>query len=584
MYSQKDCVESRFHQYILLIHTHSASWDDWVPEDRLRKLNDENKVLATNLRNEFMALQRPPKPSISAATKKKTAGSDLSSTRGSEERHASLPATGRGQKRGRDNDIEKASDPLSLNQRRSSSRKRRKTSKAESPPPPPEERTRGKAKADPPLIHPKTRGKRKVSIPPLETEKPTSSDSLPEKSDERTASPSNTQHEPYVLSEESSFDGSKVKPSKLPSAPQKSSAENDSDYSPLSSVQDSLQDPDPGDVIGREQGSVARQTSRKERAEARNARGADEPRRCGAPVALNKDQPRGTRITVAGIPLDETPADLVSFVKQKRQRVKKIDKKIKFTNKPALQQEETFNLRPAIHINVPDHLKSILVDDWENVTKNLSLVPLPSKPSVNEILTSYFDEEKNKRHLGSPEADLLEEVVAGLKEYFEKCLGRILLYRFERQQYLEVYNAVQAGTGEYEGKGMGDIYGAEHLCRLFGKSLRSLPLLRKLPILLHLYPKHAPPTPRAKLTTCLSFPPRTHCPNKHGPAIRQPSPRRTSQDDPMARQKLHSLLQSSVRKCQPGLHREGPWCLRRFEWRKGNSINSHNLHGRGSDG
>lgn len=128
-------------------------------------------------------------------------------------------------------------------------------------------------------------------------------------------------------------------------------------------------------------------------------------------------------------------------------------------------------MRPAIHINVPDHLKSILVDDWENVTKNLSLVPLPSKPSANEILTNYFDEEKNKRHLGSPEADLLEEVVAGLKEYFEKCVGRILLYRFERQQYLEVYNAVQAGTGEYEGKSMGDIYGAEHLCRLFGKSL-----------------------------------------------------------------------------------------------------------------
>lgn len=240
--------------------------------------------------------------------------------------------------------------------------------------------------------------------------------------------------------------------------PKKSSAKQDSDESQLSSIRGSPQDPDPGNANGRKQVLEAGQNSRSERAEARHA---------------HKNHPHGTKMTVAGISLDDTPADLVSFVKKKRQRVKNIDNKVRFTNKPTQQQEETFNMRPAIHINVPDHLKSILVDDWENVTKNLSLVPLPSKPSANEILTSYFDEEKNKRHLGSPEADLLEEVVAGLKEYFEKCVGRILLYRFERQQYLEVYNAVQAGTGEYEGKAMGDIYGAEHLCRLFGMSLPS---------------------------------------------------------------------------------------------------------------
>lgn len=436
-----------------------------MPEDRLRKLNDENKGLATHLRSEFMALQKPAKPSISAASKKKTAGSDLSSTRGSEERHASLPATGRGQKRGRDNDIEKASDPISLDQRRSSSRKRRKTSKAESSlPPPPPRRTKGKAKADLSPVHPETRGKRKDTIPPLETERSTSPHPPLEEAVECKAAPtSDSQHEQArIFPEESSFykrfslDDSKLKSSKPPTAPKKSSAKHDSDESQLSSIRDSPPELDPGNVNGGKEGIENCQNSRRERAEARHA---------------HKDQSRGTKMTVAGIPLDETPTDLVSFVKKKRQRVKNtIDNKIKFTNKPTPQQEETFNMRPAIHINVPDHLKSILVDDWENVTKNLSLVPLPSKPSANEILTSYFDEEKNKRHLGSPEADLLEEVVAGLKEYFEKCVGRILLYRFERQQYLEVYNAVQAGTGEYEGKGMGDIYGAEHLCRLFGMS------------------------------------------------------------------------------------------------------------------
>lgn len=152
-----------------------------------------------------MALQRPAKPSISAATKKKTAGSDLSSTRGSEERHASLPATGRGQKRGRDNDIEKASDPISLDQRRSSSRKRRKTSKAKSPPPPPSRRTKGRAKADLPPVHPETTGKGKASVPPSETERSTSSHSPKEKTTEcRAASPFDYK-QARILPEESSF-------------------------------------------------------------------------------------------------------------------------------------------------------------------------------------------------------------------------------------------------------------------------------------------------------------------------------------------------------------------------------------------
>ena len=52
-------------------------------------------------------MERVQKPKAAAASaKKKAAGSDLSSTRGSEERHAT-PVTGRGQKRGRDYEIEK---------------------------------------------------------------------------------------------------------------------------------------------------------------------------------------------------------------------------------------------------------------------------------------------------------------------------------------------------------------------------------------------------------------------------------------------------------------------------------------------
>jgi hypothetical protein len=92
-------------------------------------------------------------------------------------------------------------------------------------------------------------------------------------------------------------------------------------------------------------------------------------------------------------------------------------------------QEDAFHARPSIKLVIPDHLKAILVDDWENVTKNQQLVPLPSKHPVNSILADYLAFEKPKRIPGSAQADILEEIVAGLKEYFEKCLGRILLYR-----------------------------------------------------------------------------------------------------------------------------------------------------------
>jgi mortality factor 4-like protein 1 len=94
-----------------------------------------------------------------------------------------------------------------------------------------------------------------------------------------------------------------------------------------------------------------------------------------------------------------------------------------------LLQEADFQTRPSIKLIIPDHIKAILVDDWENVTKNQQLVPLPSAYPVNAILNDYLEFEKPKRQPGSAQADILEEVIAGLKEYFEKCLGRILLYR-----------------------------------------------------------------------------------------------------------------------------------------------------------
>lgn len=135
-------------------------------------------------------------------------------------------------------------------------------------------------------------------------------------------------------------------------------------------------------------------------------------------------------------------------------------------------QEEDFVRRPAIRIIIPEPLKSILVDDWEKVTKEHRLVPLPSQKPVTKFLNDYYHHESINRRPGSPDADILEEVIAGLKEYFNKALGRLLLYRFERQQYYTLFKQIDSGHGEHAGETLADVYGCEHLLRLFSKPSR----------------------------------------------------------------------------------------------------------------
>lgn len=161
-----------------------------------------------------------------------------------------------------------------------------------------------------------------------------------------------------------------------------------------------------------------------------------------------------------------------------------------------LEQEDTFHNRPMINLPIPDHIQAMLVDDWENITKNNQLVPLPHSKPVTQILEDYLTAERPSRPEGSASLDILEEVVAGFREYFEKALSRILLYRyartrlsytalliadtrasrFERHQYMDVRklwdNTSSGEAAKY--KSVCDVYGAEHLARLIGEfSLRT---------------------------------------------------------------------------------------------------------------
>ncbi|OAK98047.1 mortality factor 4-like protein-like protein 1 [Phaeosphaeriaceae sp. SRC1lsM3a] len=132
-----------------------------------------------------------------------------------------------------------------------------------------------------------------------------------------------------------------------------------------------------------------------------------------------------------------------------------------------LEKEETFQAKRAVRIMMPDRLKSLLVDDWENITKNLQLVQLPSTQPAGVILDKYQEHAISTGNKNSTERDILEEVIAGLKEYFNKSLGRLLLYRFEREQFYEINTRIEKATDELAGKTLSDIYGGEHLLRLF---------------------------------------------------------------------------------------------------------------------
>lgn len=124
-----------------------------------------------------------------------------------------------------------------------------------------------------------------------------------------------------------------------------------------------------------------------------------------------------------------------------------------------LDNEQDFKKRPEIMINVPDTLKSLLVDDWEMVTKDHLVLKLPVKTTIEDILNQY------KRSVGkksTTESDNLDEFLSGIKMYFNRSLGNLLLYRFERQQYLDIQKIPQIKDKE-----LSRIYGAEHLLRLF---------------------------------------------------------------------------------------------------------------------
>lgn len=115
--------------------------------------------------------------------------------------------------------------------------------------------------------------------------------------------------------------------------------------------------------------------------------------------------------------------------------------------------------RSSYDIMIPlrPQLKSLLVDDWEFMTKDHKLVDLEKCTPVAKILDSFY---AYKTTVAKDEAlDITREAIDGLRIYFDKSLTLTLLYRFERLQYSDLLEAdpnVRAS----------DVYGLEHLLRL----------------------------------------------------------------------------------------------------------------------
>ena len=111
-------------------------------------------------------------------------------------------------------------------------------------------------------------------------------------------------------------------------------------------------------------------------------------------------------------------------------------------------------------LRLPQSMKLKLIEDWERITREKKLVPLPRETSIATLLDDFL-QAKSKR---TSHERLYGEVNEGMRTYFNQSLGSILLYKYERKQFRDLKE-----TAAGKDKPLVELYGAEHLLRLFVK-------------------------------------------------------------------------------------------------------------------
>ena len=87
-----------------------------------------------------------------------------------------------------------------------------------------------------------------------------------------------------------------------------------------------------------------------------------------------------------------------------------------------------------ISLAVPPPLKQQLVADHDTIKNDSKVVPLPRRPCVEEILTSYA---KSKQKRGDVDVDA-EQVANGLRAYFDRSLALVRVFCFTHALHAEV--------------------------------------------------------------------------------------------------------------------------------------------------
>ena len=108
---------------------------------------------------------------------------------------------------------------------------------------------------------------------------------------------------------------------------------------------------------------------------------------------------------------------------------------------------------------MPLSLKRRLVEDWRLIFEQHQLVTLPSPHPVSAVFTTFLQQ---LPLVNCPRKEEYVKVLDGLTAYFDKSLGTLLLYRFERFQYSDFLERSPDQPPS-------SAYGPEFLLRLFVK-------------------------------------------------------------------------------------------------------------------